>query len=142
MNKLKMLGVSKVSLLIPVAKKDPLYYTFNHVNAVRYNVRPTFHHVLEFARLLENFDLERIPAISKNVQVYARTEKNATLRRGPPLAECWFNHRDWCAPCLLEHCTLDRASGVAVGVPVGLAVGEPVGGLIGDSVGVEVEESV
>jgi acetyl-CoA carboxylase/biotin carboxylase 1 len=88
-NKLKMLGVSKVSLLIPVAKKDPLYYTFTHSNGfkedpVRRNMRPTFHHVLELARLSENFDLERIPAINKNVQVYVGTEKNATPRRGPP----------------------------------------------------------
>ena len=87
-SKLKMLGVSKVSLLVPVDKKDPQYYTFTHTNGFkedpfRRNMRPTIHHVLELSRLSDTFDLERLPAINKNVQVYVGTEKNAKPVRGP-----------------------------------------------------------
>lgn len=87
-SKLKMLGVSKVSLLFPLEKKDPQYYTFPHTTGFkedpfRRNMRPTIHHVLELARLSENFDLERLPSISKNVQVYVGTEKNVKPVRGP-----------------------------------------------------------
>ena len=87
-SKLKMLGVRQVSLLIPVAKKDPQYYTFPHVNGFkeepfRRNMRPTLHHVLELARLSENFDLERLPSINKNVQVYVGSERDAKPVRGP-----------------------------------------------------------
>ena len=85
--KLNMLGVRQVSLLVPVAKKDPLYYTFVHPTGfkedpLRRNMRPTFHHVLELARLAETFDIERLPAIQKNVQLYVGTEKNAKPARG------------------------------------------------------------
>ena len=85
-----MLGVRNVNVLVPVPKKDPLYYTFPHGNdykedPLRRNMRPTFHHILELSRLAENFDLDRLPAIGKNVQVYVGTEKNVKpMRGGPP----------------------------------------------------------
>jgi len=87
--KLNMLGVRSVNALVPVAKKDPLYYTFPQCEAykeslLRRNMRPTFHHLLELTRLDENYDLERIDAAGKNVQVYIGSEKTAKPARGGP----------------------------------------------------------
>jgi len=88
--KLKMLGVRSVNALITVEKKDPLYYTFPHCDGykedpIRRNMRPTFHHLLELGRLDENFHLERLPAVGRNVQVYIGSEKTSKpVRGGPP----------------------------------------------------------
>ncbi|KAL7551919.1 hypothetical protein ACHAWF_015126 [Thalassiosira exigua] len=45
-------------------KEDPL----------RRGMRPTFHHLLELNRLTDNFSLERIPAVGRNVQIYVGAE--------------------------------------------------------------------
>jgi len=88
--KLNMLGVRTVNALLPVEKKDPLYYTFPQCigykeDPLRRNMRPTFHHLLELGRLDENFELERIPAVGRNVQVYIGSEKTSKpVRGGPP----------------------------------------------------------
>jgi len=87
---LNKLGVRTVNLLVPVEKKDPMYYSFPQCdgykeNALRRNMRPTFHHLLELGRLDTNFNLERIPAVSRNAQVYVGTEKaRKPVRGGPP----------------------------------------------------------
>jgi acetyl-CoA carboxylase/biotin carboxylase 1 len=86
-SKLNLLGVRTVNVLVPKAKKEPAYYTFPQCDSykedpLRRNMRPTFHHLLELGRLVKNFDLERLPAIGKNAQVYVGTEKGATGRRG------------------------------------------------------------
>jgi acetyl-CoA carboxylase/biotin carboxylase 1 len=89
-DKLKMLGVRTVNTLLPVSQKEPLYYTFPYEkeyseDPLRRNMRPTFHHILELPRVIANFDLERLPAIGKNAQVYVGTEKDAKpVRGGPP----------------------------------------------------------
>jgi acetyl-CoA carboxylase/biotin carboxylase 1 len=88
--KLEALGVRTVNILVPNKKKDPAYYTFPECdgykeNPLRRNMRPTFHHLLELGRLSKNFELERIPAIGKNAQVYIGTEKSERpIRGGPP----------------------------------------------------------
>lgn len=87
--KLNMLGIRQVSTLITVPEKDPEYYTFMQCDGysedkLRRNMRPTFPYMLELARLSENFGLNRIPAISRNVQVYVGTEKMTKPRRGGP----------------------------------------------------------
>ena len=87
--KLNMLGIRTVNVLVPVEKKDPAYFTFPQCDgykedALRRNMRPTFHYILELARLTENFKLERIPAIGRNVQVYIGTEQAAKPTRGGP----------------------------------------------------------
>jgi len=88
--KLNMLGVRTVSLMIPVEKKEPNYYTFPQCDGfkedpLRKDMRPTFYHLLELNRLKENFDLTRVPAIGKNAQVYIGTEKaSKPMRGGPP----------------------------------------------------------
>mmetsp|Transcript_36979 Transcript_36979/g.89793 ORF Transcript_36979/g.89793 Transcript_36979/m.89793 type:complete len:2085 (+) Transcript_36979:524-6778(+) len=79
---LEKLGVRTVSVLVPHEKSDPDYYTFTACDEykedpLRRNMRPTFHHLLELSRLRENFNLERIPAVGKNAQVYIGTEKSA-----------------------------------------------------------------
>jgi acetyl-CoA carboxylase/biotin carboxylase 1 len=86
---MKLLGIRTVNLLIPNKKKDPSYYTFTECTGykedpLRRNMRPTFHHLLELGRLSNNFELERLPAIGKNVQVYIGVDKNAKQARGAP----------------------------------------------------------
>jgi acetyl-CoA carboxylase/biotin carboxylase 1 len=89
-NKLELLGVRTVNILVPNMKKDPAYYTFPQCDGfkespIRRNMRPTFHDLLELKRLSANFDLERIPAIGKNAQVYVGSEKSERpVRGGPP----------------------------------------------------------
>eukprot|EP00554_Chaetoceros_debilis_P010506 CAMPEP_0194110112 /NCGR_PEP_ID=MMETSP0150-20130528/9428_1 /TAXON_ID=122233 /ORGANISM="Chaetoceros debilis, Strain MM31A-1" /LENGTH=2089 /DNA_ID=CAMNT_0038799207 /DNA_START=48 /DNA_END=6317 /DNA_ORIENTATION=+ len=86
---LNMLGVRTVNLCVPIAKKDPLYYSFPQCEGykeapLRRNMRPTFHHLLELSRLDDNFNLERLPSVQKNSQVYLGTEKSARAARGGP----------------------------------------------------------
>ena len=87
---LNMLGVRTVNLCVPIAKKEPLYYSFIQCdgfkeNPLRRNMRPTFHHLLELSRLDDNFDLERLPSVQRNAQVYIGTEKTKKyIRGGPP----------------------------------------------------------
>lgn len=87
--KLNMLGTRTVSVLLPNEKKDPNYYSFPHCvgyaeDPLRRNMRPSFHHLLELGRLSANFELDRIPAIGKNAQVYIGAEKSARPSRGGP----------------------------------------------------------
>jgi acetyl-CoA carboxylase/biotin carboxylase 1 len=88
-SKLSLLGVRTVSALVPHPKSDPYYYTFPQCDGykedpLRRNMRPTFHHLLELGRLNANFDLERIPAVGKNAQVYIGSEKSIKPSRGGP----------------------------------------------------------
>ena len=88
-SKLEQLGVRTVNILIPKPKKEPSYYTFPQCDGykedpLRRDMRPTFHHLLELARLNRNFELERIPSISRNAQVYIGTEKTDRPVRGGP----------------------------------------------------------
>lgn len=85
--KLNMLGVRTVNVLVPHEKSDPYYYSFTQCDGyredpLRRNMRPTFHHLLELSRLTNNFDVERIPAVGKNAQIYLGTEKSAKPVRG------------------------------------------------------------
>jgi acetyl-CoA carboxylase / biotin carboxylase 1 len=85
--KLEKLGVRTVNVLIPVSKKEPAYFTFPECSSykedpLRRNMRPTFHHLLELGRLSNNFELERIPAIGRNAQIYIGTEKTERPVRG------------------------------------------------------------
>ena len=84
-SKLDMLGIRTVTVLVTQGKKDPNYYSFPVCDGftedpLRRGMRPTFHHLLELGRLSDNFDLERIPAVGRNVQIYVGSEKSA--RRG------------------------------------------------------------
>ena len=86
-DKLSKLGIRNVNIVIPHEKTDPYYYTFPECegykeNPLRRNMRPTFHHLLELGRLQDNFELDRIPAIGKNAQVYIGSEKTAKPVRG------------------------------------------------------------
>lgn len=88
-DKMTALGIRTVNTLTPNEKSDPFYYTFPQCegfkeNPLRRNMRPTFFHFLELSRLQENFDLDRIPAIGKNVQVYLGKEKTTKPSRGGP----------------------------------------------------------
>jgi len=87
--KLNMLGIRQVNTLIPVPEKNPEYYAFSQCDGysedkLRRNMRPAFPYILELSRLAANFDLERIPAIGRSVQIYVGTEKVAQPRRGGP----------------------------------------------------------
>ncbi|KAL7542231.1 hypothetical protein ACHAXR_013354, partial [Thalassiosira sp. AJA248-18] len=81
-DKINMLGIRTITALVAQGKKDPSYYSFPHCDgfkedALRRGMRPTFHHLLELGRLEDNFDLERIPAVGRNVQIYVGSEKSA-----------------------------------------------------------------
>lgn len=57
---LQRLGVSKVNVVVPVAKQNPAYFTFPQYNGFKEDVsrrgmRPTSHHILELERLDANF---------------------------------------------------------------------------------------
>ena len=87
--KLNMLAIRQVNALIPVPESNPEYYTYSQClgyaeNPLRRNMRPTFPYILELDRLATNFELDRIPAIGRNVQVYVGAEKTAVPKRGAP----------------------------------------------------------
>jgi len=87
--KLNMVGIRTVSVLIPQEKSDPYYFSFPQCDGyredpLRRNMRPTFHHLLELSRLTNNFNVERIPAVGKNAQIYLGAEKSARPVRGGP----------------------------------------------------------
>jgi len=81
-DKMTSLGIRTANTVIPVEKKDPSYFSFPACDGfkedpIRRGMRPTFHHLLELARLDANFNLERMDALGRNAQVYIGTEKTA-----------------------------------------------------------------
>jgi len=81
-DKLNMLGLRAITVLVTQGKKDPNYYSFPHCDGfkedpLRRGMRPTFHHLLELGRLTDNYALERINAVGRNVQIYVGSEKTA-----------------------------------------------------------------
>ena len=89
LNMLGVTGVSTVNLCVPVEKKDPLYYSSPQCGGykeapLRRNMRSTFHHLLELSRLHKNFNLECLPAVHRNAQVYVGTKKTSKPARGGP----------------------------------------------------------
>jgi acetyl-CoA carboxylase/biotin carboxylase 1 len=87
---LSKLGIRKVNVLVPVARQNPLYFSFPQYkqykeDVARRDMRPTFHHLLELTRLNENFALEQLHAVGKEVHVFLGTEKTEKpVRGGPP----------------------------------------------------------
>jgi len=82
--KLNMLGIRTVTVLVTQGKKDPSYYSFPQCDEykedpLRRGMRPTFHLLLELGRLTENYAIDRIPSVARNVQIYVGAEK--TTRR-------------------------------------------------------------
>jgi len=78
---LKAAGVRKFSLMLPQAPHMPRYATFlveqdwKEAPSCR-DMRSTFRHLLEVARLDEEYDLERIvPAVGRSSQVFVGTKK-------------------------------------------------------------------
>jgi len=81
-DKINMLGIRTITASVTQGKKDPAYYSFPQCEGfkedpLRRGMRPTFHHLLELGRLTDNYDLERIPAVGRNVQIYVGSEKTA-----------------------------------------------------------------
>lgn len=86
-DKLNMLGVRTITVLITRGQKDPYYYSFPSCDGfkedpLRRGMRPTFHHLLELGRLTDNYSLDRIKAVGRNVQIYVGQDKSA--RRNAP----------------------------------------------------------
>merc|ERR1711966_234917 len=85
-DKLNMLGLRNIAVFVTKGKKEPEYYSFPQCEGfkedpLRRGMRPTFHQLLELGRLAENYDLQRIPAVGRNVQIYVGSEKSS--RRNP-----------------------------------------------------------
>lgn len=81
-DKLTMLGMRAVTVVVTQGMKDPNYYTFTQSSGfnediLRRGMRPTFHQLLELNRLTDNYDLLRIPAVGRNVQIYVGSEKGS-----------------------------------------------------------------
>jgi hypothetical protein len=68
----------------PVVRQLSQIKTYKE-DPIRRNIRPTFFDLLELSRLSANFDLERIPAIGRNTQIYFGTERlERPSRAGAP----------------------------------------------------------
>jgi acetyl-CoA carboxylase/biotin carboxylase 1 len=70
-------------------RKDPAYYTFPEIysykeDLLRRDMRPTRYQLLELGPLSANFELQRLPAIGKNNQVFVGSEKSDKPVRGGP----------------------------------------------------------
>ncbi|CEM11630.1 unnamed protein product [Vitrella brassicaformis CCMP3155] len=81
------LQVRIVNLLVPQAPRLPRYFSFMHdlsyeESRLRRDMRPTFPPLLELERLEQNFDLQRLPAVDPNCQVYLGSSK-AKMKKGP-----------------------------------------------------------
>merc|ERR1711871_790577 len=86
---LHKLKIRSANVLVAATPKNPRYFSFPHCDGfkedkLRRNMRPTFHHLLELARLTSNHELVRMKAVGKNAQVYLGTEQSSGPRRGPP----------------------------------------------------------
>jgi len=80
-DKLNMLGIRTVTVLQTRGERDPYYFSFPSCDGfkedpLRRGMRPTFHHLLELGRLTDNYALERIKAVGRNVQIYVGSEKS------------------------------------------------------------------
>ena len=70
---MNMLGIRTANYLIPVFKRDPLYYSFPQYkgyreDSFRRNMRPTFYHLLELPLIDEMFDLTHLSSANRNSQ--------------------------------------------------------------------------
>eukprot|EP00922_Rhytidocystis_sp_ex-Travisia-forbesii_P027851 GHVS01040880.1.p1 GENE.GHVS01040880.1~~GHVS01040880.1.p1 ORF type:complete len:1808 (-),score=259.44 GHVS01040880.1:156-5579(-) len=77
---LRAAGIRMFSLLVPDPPKSPRYFTFMSrdefaENRLRRDMRPTFPALMELERLQENFELDRLPAVNPNSQVYLGIQK-------------------------------------------------------------------
>ena len=81
-DKLNMLGMRAVTVLVTKVKKDPHYYSFPqckgfHEDPLCRGMRPTFHHLLKLGRLIDNYALERLPAVGRNTHINVGLEGTA-----------------------------------------------------------------
>lgn len=96
---LKILGICRVTILQPIEKQHPVYYTFPaskdwKEEMIMRDIRPTYYNLLELGRLEQNFELERLHSIGKSAQVYAGTEKTEQPGRGGPPKVGTFQTKD------------------------------------------------
>jgi len=89
-SELKKLGVKVVNLCVPKERREPSYYTFPDYKGftedlLRRDMRPTRYQLLELGPLRENYDLELLPAIGKNNNIFIGKEiSDKPFRGGPP----------------------------------------------------------
>jgi len=89
---LSELGVRHVNYIVPQGSKSMRYFTFLSCNdyseeVLRRDMRASFPYILELTRLQGNYDLTRIPALGRNVQLWVGTEKpdeNVAVTRPRP----------------------------------------------------------
>jgi len=82
------LKIRSANVLVPVPQRDPTYYTFPECknyseDPLRRNMRPTWFNILEINRLVENYSLDRLNSLGKNVQIYLGVEKSTRPVRNP-----------------------------------------------------------
>ena len=64
----------QVDVCVPRRGQDPRYFSFTACSGFleapeRRDMRPTFVHLLELARLQKNYDLDRLPSLGSASQV-------------------------------------------------------------------------
>jgi len=85
--KLEKMGIRAVHIIAPQPEMDPRYFSLTSCeeykeDPLRRDMRPTFYHLLELNRLVDNYDIKRMDSVARNTQVYLGVEKGAT-GRGP-----------------------------------------------------------
>uniref|UniRef100_A0A7S1TGV2 Acetyl-CoA carboxylase n=2 Tax=Compsopogon caeruleus TaxID=31354 RepID=A0A7S1TGV2_9RHOD len=104
------LGIRTVTIILSQIPKSPRYFSFNHCDnysesPLRRDMRPTFPYLLELTKLAVNNNLERLPAIGRNVQNWLGTEKNDhSVQLSRPTNQTVFfraiSHSDFAIPGL------------------------------------------
>lgn len=89
--KLEKMGVRLVNFLIPQSESDPRYFSLTSCagfdeDSIRRDMRPTFYHLLELNRLVENYDVQRFSSVARNTQVYLGVESSSPGRGAKPQA--------------------------------------------------------
>jgi acetyl-CoA carboxylase/biotin carboxylase 1 len=89
---LQEMGIRHVNYVVPQGSKSVRYFSYLQCHdydeeALRRDMRASFPYILELTRLQGNYDLTRIPALGRNVQLWVGTEKpddNVAVMRPRP----------------------------------------------------------
>ena len=88
LSQLKALDVRSVNVLLVNPEKRPSYFNYYastgfKEDVVMRNMRPTMPVLLELNRLLQNYNLESMPTVSRNSQMYLGTERGKAAKDSP-----------------------------------------------------------
>ncbi|CAM9786386.1 unnamed protein product, partial [Sphacelaria rigidula] len=69
--------------------RQPRYLSFRECmdykeDPIRRDMRPSFPYIFELGRLAVNYNLERLPTVGRNSQIYLGVERGSALTRSTP----------------------------------------------------------